>query len=124
MAWRETRAAWLRLTFFFLCVGLGVASIIVLRSVVQEVRSTLTREARALVAADIVVQSTRAFADDLRARIADIASAGGAVATSELVDTQTMASTEGADGGVKLVELRGVEARLSVLRRSSNSRTV
>ena len=109
MAWRETRAAWLRLTFFFLCVGLGVASIIVLRSVVQEVRSTLTREARALVAADIVVQSTRAFADDIRARIADVARAGGAVATSELVDTQTMASTEGEDGGVKLVELRGVE---------------
>ena len=28
MAWRETRASWLRLVFFFLCVGLGVASII------------------------------------------------------------------------------------------------
>jgi predicted lysophospholipase L1 biosynthesis ABC-type transport system permease subunit len=57
MAWRETRATWMRLTFFFLCVGLGVAAIVVLRSVVQQVRSTLTSEARALVAADIVVQS-------------------------------------------------------------------
>ena len=26
MAWRETRAAWLRLMFFFLCVALGVAA--------------------------------------------------------------------------------------------------
>ncbi|HVW05919.1 MAG TPA: hypothetical protein VHB78_12990, partial [Vicinamibacterales bacterium] len=50
MAWREMRASWLRLIFFFLCVGLGVASIVVLRSVVQEVRATLTRETRALIA--------------------------------------------------------------------------
>jgi putative ABC transport system permease protein len=109
MAWRETRAAWLRLTFFFLCVGLGVAAIVVLRSVVQEVRGTLTREARALVAADIVVQSTRPFTEALLTRIARIGTDGGAVASTQLVDTQTMASTEGADAAVKLVELRGVE---------------
>lgn len=109
MAWRETRATWVRLTFFFLCVGLGVAAIVVLRSVVQEVRSTLTREARALVAADIVVQSTRPFGDDLLGRIETIGRAGGSTASSHLVDTQTMASTEGEDAAVKLVELRGVE---------------
>ena len=45
MAWRETRASWPRLLFFFLCVALGVAAIVVLRSVVQNVRITLTREA-------------------------------------------------------------------------------
>lgn len=109
MAWRETRATWLRLTFFFLCVGLGVAAIVVLRSVVQEVRSTLTREARFLVAADVVVQSTRPFGEALETRIASIASAGGAVASADMVDTQTMASTGGADPSVRLVELRGVE---------------
>jgi putative ABC transport system permease protein len=108
MAWRETRAAWLRLTFFFICVGLGVAAIVVLRSVVQEVRGTLTREARALVSADIVVQSTRPFTDELLGRIARTASAGGAVESMSLVDTQTMASTEGDAAAVKLVELRGV----------------
>ena len=109
MAWRETRATWLRLTFFFLCVGLGVAAIVVLRSVVQEVRGTLTREARALVAADIVVQSTRPFADDLLARIEAMGRDGGSTASSRVVDTQTMASTDGEDAAVKLVELRGVE---------------
>ncbi len=110
MAWRETRASWLRLTFFFLCVGLGVASIVVLRSVVQEVRGTLTREARALVAADVVVASTRPFTDELIGRVDQLASAAGAVESSRLVDTQTMASTEGAEPAVKLVELRAVEA--------------
>ena len=52
MAWRETRAAWIRLVFFFVCVAIGVAAIIVLRSVVQNVRQTLTREARQIVGAE------------------------------------------------------------------------
>ncbi|ODS59568.1 MAG: hypothetical protein ABS36_01155 [Acidobacteria bacterium SCN 69-37] len=109
MAWRETRATWLRLTFFFLCVGLGVAAIVVLRSVVQQVRWTLTSEARALVTADVVVQSTRPFTEEVLARIARAADAAGATASMQLVDTQTMASTTGETGGVRLVELRGVE---------------
>ena len=59
MAWRETRAAWVRLVFFFVCVAIGVAAIVVLRSVVQNVRLTLTREARQIVGADVVVQAPR-----------------------------------------------------------------
>lgn len=110
MAWRESRAAWLRLTFFFLCVGLGVASIVVLRSVVQEVRRTLTSEARALVAADVIAASTRAFTADQVALVRQVGMAVGAIATQQLVDTQTMASTGAEDSAVKLVELRGVEA--------------
>lgn len=109
MAWRETRAAWLRLTFFFLCVGLGVASIVVLRSVVQEVRSTLTREARQLMSADVIVQSSRPFTRDLTARIASVATPAGATDSTELIDTQTMASSLLPEGAVRLVELRGVE---------------
>lgn len=110
MAWRETRATWLRLTFFFLCVGLGVAAIVVLRSVVQQVRITLTSEARALVAADVVVSSGRPFTEDIASRIAQMAAEEGAVDSTRLVDTQTMASTAADDTAVKMVELRGVEA--------------
>lgn len=109
MAWRDTRASWLRLTFFFLCVGLGVAAIVVLRSVVREIQYTLTSEARELVAADVVVQSTRPFTDEQLARIARVAEATGVVASQHLVDTQTMASSAGEDGVAKLVELRAVE---------------
>lgn len=109
MAWRETRATWMRLVFFFLCVGLGVAAIVILRSVAQEVRGALTREARAMVAADIVVQSTRPFTTDVRDRIAAIGAEGGVVGSMRMVETQTMASGSGDDSPVKLVELRGIE---------------
>ena len=38
MALREIRASWQRLMFFFVCIAIGVAAIIALRSVIQSVR--------------------------------------------------------------------------------------
>ncbi|MEO8482515.1 MAG: FtsX-like permease family protein [Acidobacteriota bacterium] len=112
MAWRETRTSWGRLVFFFLCVGLGVASIVVLRSVVQEVRRTLTREARALIAADVIVQSNREASGASAARLADVLASPDVAGSTEVVETQTMAAAPDGhgNGAVKLVELRGVEA--------------
>jgi putative ABC transport system permease protein len=112
MLWREIRTSWSRLGFFFLCVGIGVAAIIALRSVVQNVRLTLTQEARALIGADLILQSTRPLEGDVRARIEALLAAQGVTETTNVVETQTMVSpVEGrGNGQVKLVEIRGVEA--------------
>ena len=59
MALREIRASWQRLLFFFVCIAVGVASIVAIRSVIQSVREGLTREARAMTGADVVVRSDR-----------------------------------------------------------------
>ena len=59
MAAREIRASWRRLLFFFVCVAVGVGAIVALRSIIQSVRAGLTREARTLIAADVVVQTNR-----------------------------------------------------------------
>ncbi len=119
MAWREMRASWARLLFFFGCVALGVAAIVVLRSVVGQVRITLTKEARQLVGADIVIQAQRPWTDELRAQIDRALEGQGVLARTELVDTQTMAVPFDAGGGaagsaptgarVRLVEIRGIE---------------
>lgn len=110
MAWRETRATWTRLVFFFLCVGLGVASIVVLRSLVQQVRAALTHEARNLIGADLVVQSGRPLSGAIAAKIsAATTPAAGVTAATDLVETQTMAMPAAGDGAVKLVEVRAVE---------------
>ena len=50
MAVRETRAAWRRLLFFFVCIAVGVAAIVALRSVIQNVREVFGTEARSLIA--------------------------------------------------------------------------
>ena len=113
MAWRETRASWLRLMFFFVCVALGVAAIVVLRSVVQNVRDTLTREARAIVGADVVVQSPRPWTEETLATLGQTLAGETITARTDVIETRTMAATVAGAGGekgrVKLVELRGVE---------------
>ena len=48
MALREIRASWQRLLFFFICIAVGVAAIVTIRSVIQSVRTGLAREARTL----------------------------------------------------------------------------
>ena len=53
MAMREIRSSWRRLLFFFVCIAVGVASIVAIRSVIQSVREGLTREARAMTGAEI-----------------------------------------------------------------------
>jgi putative ABC transport system permease protein len=110
MAWRETRTSWGRLLFFFGCVALGVAAIVVLRSVMQQVRTTLTGEARTLVGADLVVQSTRAWTPELRTQIEGILAESRAPGHTDVIETQTMASAveERGTGIVRLVELRGL----------------
>jgi putative ABC transport system permease protein len=111
MAWRETRAAWIRLIFFFFCVAIGVAAIIVIRSVVQNVRQTLTREARQIIGADVVVQSPRPWTEEVRATL-EQALATVPSKRTEVIETRTMAAPEAGHGAgkVKLVELRAVEA--------------
>ena len=69
MVWRELRAAWGRLLFFFLCVAIGVGAIAALRSVIQNVREALVREARVLTAADVVFSTNRPWPADTRARV-------------------------------------------------------
>jgi putative ABC transport system permease protein len=111
MAWREIRASWIRLLFFFLCVALGVAAIVVLRSVMQNVRITLTREARDLVGGDLVLQATQPWTDSQRDQIASTLGAARLVST-DVVETQTMAAR--AVGGMltatRLVEVRAIES--------------
>ena len=69
MVWRELRAAWGRLLFFFLCVAIGVGAIAALRSVIQNVRTALVGQARVLTAADVVISTNRPWPADVRARI-------------------------------------------------------
>ncbi len=108
MAWREVRASWTRLLFFFLCVAIGVAAIVALRSVVQQVRETLTREARFLVGADVVVRSTEPWSDDVSARLDARLNGPAVTARMEVVETATMAAS--VDGNhVRLIEVRAVE---------------
>jgi putative ABC transport system permease protein len=111
MAARETRSSWRRLLFFFICIAVGVAAIVALRSVIQSVRGVLGGEARSLIAADVLIASNRDWPASARATIEKDLAAAGATAQSETIDTPTMVRpAEESKAVARMAELRAVQA--------------
>jgi len=109
MAWREMRWAWRRLLFFFLCLSIGVASIVTLRSVVQGVRAALLSEARTRLGGDLALSTSGVWDDAARGVIGGLVAPYQAAATSQQVETLTMVRpADPAKAASRLVELLGV----------------
>ena len=108
MALREIRASWKRLLFFFVCIAIGVASIVAIRSVIQSVRGALSREARFLLAADMRVQSNNPLTPAVRQRLEREVRAGRILVQSEAIEIETMLRPVGRPG-LKMVELYAVQ---------------
>jgi len=110
MAVRETRAAWRRLLFFFLCIAVGVGAIAALRSAIQNVRGVLTSQARTLIGGDLVVSTAQAWSPEVRTGIDRRLGAAGVSDTTESIETATMVRPEDPARAVaKMVELRAVQ---------------
>ena len=109
MAARELRASWKRLVFFFVCVAVGVGAIVALRSVIQCVRVGLTREARSLIAADVLVQTSRPWDPQVRERLDRQLAGDSVIERSESIETATMVRPESGAALARMVELRAVQ---------------
>ena len=110
MAARELRASWRRLLFFFVCVAVGVGAIVALRSIVQSVRAGLTREARGLLTADVVLQTNSSWSAATRQRIDQLLTDSRVVARTNAIETATMVRPDSSAAVARMVELRGVQA--------------
>jgi putative ABC transport system permease protein len=111
MAARETRASWRRLVFFFVCIAVGVAAIVALRSVIQSVRSAFNTEARSLISADVIVTSTRELTPQIRARLDRRLQDGKVLARTDTIETPTMARPADESKQVaKTIELKAVQS--------------
>ena len=108
MALREIRASWQRLLFFFVCIAVGVASIVAIRSVIQSVREGLTREARAMTGADVVVRSDRPIGEKVRAAVEKERDGGRVSLVSEAIEIATMVRPPNVTT-TRMVELRAVQ---------------
>ncbi|MBA2260052.1 MAG: ABC transporter permease [Acidobacteria bacterium] len=109
MTVRELRASWRRLVFFFVCVAIGVGAIVALRSVIQSVRGELVREARAMIASDVIVSTNRSWDPDVRRQIEERLAQPSVLDRTEAIETATMVRAAGR-GVARMVELRGVQA--------------
>jgi putative ABC transport system permease protein len=111
MAVRETRASWRRLLFFFICIAVGVAAIVALRSVIQSVRDGVNTEAKALVGADVVIGTNRDWPAEARQKIDAHLAEAGAFEQTETTETPTMVRpADGSKPIAKMAELRAVQA--------------
>ena len=108
---REIRSSWRRLLFFFLCIALGVCSIVALRSLIQNLMLAVGSDARALMTADIELSSTSAFSPTEIAAIESAINASTIVdGQNEVITSSAMARpTDEANPNTKLVELKGIE---------------
>ena len=109
MAMREIRASWRRLLFFFVCIAIGVASIVALRSLIQGVRTALTGEARTLLGADVLVTTNRPWTAGVIDRLEAEERAGRITRRSESAELPTMVRPADPSKTVtRMVELRAV----------------
>jgi len=109
MVFRELRASWRRLLFFFACVAIGVAAIVALRSIIQSLRIGLVREARATIASDVLVSTNRAWTEDVRRELEQRLARAPIEGRTESIETATMVRAESGAPVASMVELRGVE---------------
>jgi putative ABC transport system permease protein len=110
MALRETRASWRRLLFFFICIAVGVAAIVTLRSVIQSVREVFGQQARSLIAADVLVSTNREWTPEVRATLDRHLAGAGVEERTETVETPTMVTPADTSRVVaRMVELRAVQ---------------
>ena len=110
MAVRETRASWRRLLFFFVCIAVGVAAIVALRSIIQSVRAVFSTEARSLIAADVLISTNRDWVPATRELIDRRLAAAGVIQQTESTETPTMVRPADTSRAVaRMAELRAVQ---------------
>ncbi len=111
MAARETRSSWRRLLFFFVCIAVGVAAIVALRSVIQNVREVFSKEAKSLIAADVLISTSREWTPNAREIIDRRLAEAGATARTETIETPTMVRPADQTKAVaRMAELRAVQS--------------
>lgn len=108
---REIRSSWRRLLFFFLCIAIGVGSVVALRSLIQNLSQAVGTDARALLTADFEISSTNIFTPDDISRIESVINKSNIIeARNEAITTAAMARPSSVNQeGLQFVELKGIE---------------
>ncbi len=108
---REIRSSWRRLLFFFLCIAIGVGSVVALRSLIQNLSQAVGSDARALLTADIEVSSTNDFSPTEIQKVEETVAGFPMVdGRNETISSAAMARpAEAGNETLKLVELKGIE---------------
>jgi putative ABC transport system permease protein len=92
VALRDLQSSYGRFAFVIASMALGIAALVGVRGSAESVRRQFLQDTRALLAADVVVQSPTYPTDEQRAAVAQLSS--GRTTSTLVVETLTMASSE------------------------------
>jgi putative ABC transport system permease protein len=111
LTFREIRSAWRRLLFFFLCIAIGVGSVVALRSLIINLSQAVGGDARGLLTADLVVNSTNDFSPTDIEKVESVIKQSNIVeARNEAIETSAMARPiDAANQSFGFIELKGIE---------------
>ena len=111
LTFREIRSAWRRLLFFFLCIAIGVGSVVALRSLIINLSQVVGGDARGLLTADLVVNSTNDFSPTDIEKVESVIKSSNIVeARNEAIETSAMARPiDAANQSFGFIELKGIE---------------
>lgn len=111
LTFREIRSSWRRLLFFFLCIAIGVGSVVALRSLIQNLSQAVGGDARALLTADFEISSTNDFSPLEIQKIEEVVGKSNIIeARNEAITTLAMAKPfDKSNQSLSSVELKGVE---------------
>src|SRR5262249_60389258 len=101
-----------RLLLFFLCIAVGVGSIVSLRSLIQNIKYGIGREARAMWGGDVRVGLNQPWKPETRAALERYSNSPMVTAHTEILETQPMVMAAG-DPNARpyMVELRAAQER-------------
>ena len=109
IGWRDLKSAPGKFGFVVLSVAVGVAALVGVRGLSDSFRQTLSTEARSLLAGDLSARLDRAPSTDELSKIAAIeAQSGGAIRSTWVTETVSMASVSSAPVPL-LVSLKAVD---------------
>lgn len=111
LTFREIRSSWRRLLFFFLCIAIGVGSIVALRSLIQNLGQAVGGDARALLTADIEISSTSDFSPSEISLIEQTINQSSIIeARNETMNTSVMTRpVDESNDNLSFIELKGIE---------------
>jgi putative ABC transport system permease protein len=110
MARREMRGSWRRLLVFFGCIAIGVAAMVSVRSFTERLADATASEARALVSADVRIDTANPAQPGFRPALQRFTSSPRVIDYTEIIETQTMVRPVAATNvRPVLVELRGIQ---------------
>lgn len=105
LAVRETRGASRHAAFFAACIALGVGALTGVTGFGSAVERTIRREARALLGADVQIETKRPLSAQAEGVLKRLEARGAA--TARVLEMASMASSS-RDGAAQLVELKAV----------------